>query len=43
MKANARNQFAGTISQVLIGAVNAEVDIKLKGISSSTTASKPWA
>ena len=31
MKASARNQFTGTVSQVLIGAVNAEVHISLKG------------
>jgi len=31
MKASARNQFTGTVSQVLIGAVNAEVLISLKG------------
>lgn len=30
MKASARNQFAGIVSEVLIGAVNAEVRIKLK-------------
>lgn len=31
MKASARNQFAGTVSEVVIGAVNAEVHISLKG------------
>ena len=31
MKASARNQFAGTVSEVIIGAVNAEVHINLKG------------
>lgn len=31
MKASARNQFTGTVSQVLVGAVNAEVHISLKG------------
>ena len=31
MKASARNQFTGTVSEVLIGAVNAEVHIGLKG------------
>ena len=31
MKASARNQFLGTVSEVLIGAVNAEVHIGLKG------------
>ncbi|MDD5460524.1 MAG: TOBE domain-containing protein [Methylococcales bacterium] len=31
MKASARNQFTGTVSNVLIGAVNAEVHVKLKG------------
>ncbi len=31
MKASARNQFAGIVSEVLIGAVNAEVHINLKG------------
>ncbi len=31
MKASARNQFVGTVSEVLIGAVNAEVHIGLKG------------
>ncbi len=31
MKASARNQFTGTVSEVLIGTVNAEVHIVLKG------------
>lgn len=31
MKASARNQFAGSIDDVLIGAVNAEVHVGLKG------------
>ena len=31
MKASARNQFNGTVSNVIIGAVNAEVFISLKG------------
>ncbi len=31
MKTSARNQFSGTVSEVLIGAVNAEVHISLKG------------
>lgn len=31
MKASARNQFTGTVSAVVIGAVNAEVHISLKG------------
>ena len=31
MKASARNQFIGTVSEVLIGAVNAEVHVGLKG------------
>jgi molybdate transport system regulatory protein len=31
MKASARNQFAGTVSDVVIGAVNAEVHVGLKG------------
>jgi molybdate transport system regulatory protein len=31
MKASARNQFTGTVNEVLIGAVNAEVHIGLKG------------
>ena len=31
MKASARNQFTGTVSDVLIGAVNAEVHVGLKG------------
>ncbi len=31
MKASARNQFQGTVSKVIIGAVNAEVFITLKG------------
>jgi molybdate transport system regulatory protein len=31
MKASARNQFKGTVSAVLIGAVNAEVHIALAG------------
>jgi molybdate transport system regulatory protein len=31
MKASARNQFTGTVSEVLIGAVNAEVHVGLKG------------
>ncbi|AMK77927.1 MULTISPECIES: TOBE domain-containing protein [Methylomonas] len=31
MKASARNQFSGTIKEVIIGAVNAEVHVGLKG------------
>jgi len=31
MKASARNQFTGTVSEILIGAVNAEVNVRLKG------------
>ena len=31
MKASARNQFTGTVSEVRIGAVNAEVHIHLQG------------
>lgn len=31
MKASARNQFTGTVNEVLIGAVNAEVHLSLKG------------
>lgn len=31
MKTSARNQFAGTVSEVRIGAVNAEVYVGLKG------------
>lgn len=31
MKASARNQFNGTVSEVVIGAVNAEVHVNLKG------------
>lgn len=31
MKASARNQFEGTINEVLVGAVNAEVHVGLKG------------
>jgi len=31
MKVSARNQFSGTINQVVIGAVNAEVHVGLKG------------
>ncbi|MFU8788673.1 MAG: TOBE domain-containing protein [Methylobacter sp.] len=31
MKASARNQFSGNVSQVIVGAVNAEVHIGLKG------------
>jgi len=31
MKASARNQFSGTVSEVIIGAVNAEVHVDLKG------------
>ena len=31
MKVSARNQFTGTVSEVQIGAVNAEVHISLKG------------
>ncbi len=31
MKASARNQFQGTVSKVIVGAVNAEVFITLKG------------
>lgn len=30
MKASARNQFVGTVSEVLLGAVNAEIHVKLK-------------
>jgi molybdate transport system regulatory protein len=31
MKVSARNQFTGTVSAVLVGAVNAEVHVSLKG------------
>jgi len=31
MKASARNQFTGSVSQVVVGTVNAEVHIQLKG------------
>ncbi len=31
MKTSARNQFSGTVKEVLIGAVNAEVHVCLKG------------
>jgi len=31
MKSSARNQFSGTVNEVLMGAVNAEVHIVLKG------------
>lgn len=31
MKASARNQFKGTVSEVIVGAVNAEVHISLAG------------
>ncbi|OAH98431.1 transporter [Methylomonas methanica] len=31
MKASARNQFSGTVTEVTIGAVNAEVHVGLKG------------
>lgn len=31
MKASARNQFSGTVNDVIIGAVNAEVHVGLKG------------
>lgn len=31
MKVSARNQFSGTVNQVIIGAVNAEVHVGLKG------------
>lgn len=31
MKASARNQFTGTVSEVILGAVNAEVHVNLKG------------
>ncbi|MDD2761317.1 MAG: TOBE domain-containing protein [Methylomonas sp.] len=31
MKASARNQFTGTVKDVIVGAVNAEVHIALKG------------
>ena len=31
MKTSARNQFTGMVNEVLIGAVNAEVDVALKG------------
>ncbi len=31
MKTSARNQFTGTVSEVLMGAVNAEVHVGLKG------------
>jgi molybdate transport system regulatory protein len=31
MKVSARNQFTGTVSAMLVGAVNAEVHISLKG------------
>ena len=43
MKTSARNQFTGTVSEVLIGAVNAEVHVGLKGgetiVASITTES----
>ena len=38
MKASARNQFTGTVSEVVIGAVNAEVHISLKGGASIVAA-----
>ena len=38
MKASARNQFAGTVSEVIIGAVNAEVHINLKGCATIVAA-----
>ncbi|MDD5269235.1 MAG: TOBE domain-containing protein [Methylococcales bacterium] len=31
MKTSARNQFTGTVNQVIIGAVNAEIHVGLKG------------
>ncbi len=31
MKASARNQFSGTVSDVVLGTVNAEVHVSLKG------------
>ncbi|MBS4051084.1 MAG: TOBE domain-containing protein [Methylomonas sp.] len=31
MKASARNQFKGTVNEILVGAVNAEVHVGLKG------------
>ena len=31
MKTSARNQFTGTVNEVIIGAVNAEVHVGLKG------------
>lgn len=31
MKASARNQFIGTVKDVIVGAVNAEVHVSLKG------------
>lgn len=31
MKASARNQFSGTVKDVIVGAVNAEVHVELKG------------
>lgn len=31
MKASARNQFSGTVTDVVIGAVNAEIHLKLNG------------
>jgi len=31
MKASARNQFTGTVKDVIVGAVNAEVHVSLKG------------
>ncbi len=31
MKASARNQFSGTVKDVIVGAVNAEVHVALKG------------
>ena len=31
LKSSARNQFVGVVSEILIGAVNAEVHVKLKG------------
>jgi len=43
MKASARNQFAGTVSEVRVGAVYAEVDVALTGgetiVASITTES----
>ncbi len=31
MKASARNQFSGTVTDVIVGAVNAEIHLKLTG------------